>query len=155
MAGHGIAVLMAILAWWFSTGVILLVCALPRRTFGWSLTAASLIAGGAIAAATPFVEDQVQPASLDLRLGSRAWRVRASFLPGQGRKVSGRLADVAMHELDLERGAVLERGCVYLAEVQERLARVRAAGGNLGGGRGHWGPSSWGAGWRACKSPEP
>ena len=82
----------------------------------------TLIAGGAIAAATPFVEDQVQPASLDLRLGSRAWRVRASFLPGQGRKVSGRLADVAMHELDLERGAVLERGCVYLAEVQERLA---------------------------------
>jgi putative photosynthetic complex assembly protein 2 len=48
MAGHGLAVLLAILAWWFSTGVILLLCALPRRTFGWSLTAASLIAGGAI-----------------------------------------------------------------------------------------------------------
>lgn len=48
MAAHGIAVLLAIAAWWFSTAVILLVCALPRRTFGWSLTAASLIAGGAI-----------------------------------------------------------------------------------------------------------
>jgi putative photosynthetic complex assembly protein 2 len=48
MAGHGLAIFLAILAWWFSTGIILLVCALPRRTFGWSLTAASLIAGGAI-----------------------------------------------------------------------------------------------------------
>jgi len=48
MAGHGLAIFLAILAWWFSTGAILLLCALPRRTFGWSLTAASLIAGGAI-----------------------------------------------------------------------------------------------------------
>ena len=42
----------------------------------------ALIAGGAITADTPFEADQVQPASLDLRLGGRAWRVRASFLPG-------------------------------------------------------------------------
>ncbi|HEX4711872.1 2'-deoxycytidine 5'-triphosphate deaminase [Phenylobacterium sp.] len=80
----------------------------------------ALIAGGAIAAATPFEDDQVQPASLDLRLASRAWRVRASFLPG-GQTVRQRLADVAMHEVDLTRGAVLERGCVYIAELQERL----------------------------------
>src|SRR5690606_1360354 len=59
--------------------------------------------------------------SLDLRLGARAWRVRASFLPGR-REVAGKLAEVAMHELDLTKGAVLERGCVYIAEVQERLA---------------------------------
>lgn len=82
----------------------------------------ALIAQGAVTAATPFDADQVQPASLDLRLGARAWRVRASFLPGLGRKVADRIADVAMHELDLTRGAVLEKGCVYIAELQEALA---------------------------------
>ncbi|HSV02533.1 MAG TPA: 2'-deoxycytidine 5'-triphosphate deaminase [Phenylobacterium sp.] len=82
----------------------------------------ALIAEGAIAAETAFEPDQVQPASLDLRLGARVWRVRASFLPGEGRKVAGRIAEVAMHELDLIKGAVLERGCVYIAELQERLA---------------------------------
>ncbi|MFI4933913.1 MAG: 2'-deoxycytidine 5'-triphosphate deaminase [Caulobacterales bacterium] len=82
----------------------------------------ALIAERAITSDIAFAPDQVQPASLDLRLGARAWRVRASFLPGLGRKVSQRLADVAMHQLDLTAGAVLERGCVYIAEVAERLA---------------------------------
>ena len=81
----------------------------------------ALIAGGAISADQPFAEGQIQPASLDLRLGERCWRVRASFLPGPGRKVSDRLPDVAMHQLDLTRGAVLERGCVYIAELSERM----------------------------------
>ncbi len=81
----------------------------------------ALIAGGAISASSPFAADQVQPASVDLRLGERAWRVRASFLPGR-RKVADRLADVAMHALDLSGGVVLEKGCVYIAELQERLA---------------------------------
>ena len=81
----------------------------------------ALIAAGAIGAATPVGADQVQPASLDLRLGARAWRVRAGFLPRVGGRVRTRIADVAMHELDLTAGAVLERGCVYIAEIQERL----------------------------------
>jgi len=85
----------------------------------------ALIAQGAITSATPFDADQVQPASLDLRLGARVWRVRASFLPRPGVKVAQRLADVAMHELDLTKGAVLERGCVYIAELQERVALPR------------------------------
>ena len=55
-----------------------------------------LIAQGAIGSATPFDVDQVQPASLDLRLGARCWRVRASFLP--------------------------RRGCVYIAQLQEHLS---------------------------------
>lgn len=80
----------------------------------------ALIANGAITSATPFDADQVQPASLDLRLAGRAWRVRASFLPRHG-SVAERIAEVAMHELDLTRGAVFERGCVYIAELQERL----------------------------------
>jgi dCTP deaminase len=80
----------------------------------------ALIANKAISAAAPFEDDQVQPASLDLRLGARAWRVRASFLPGR-HTVRERIAEVAMHEVDLTRSAVLERGCVYIAELQERL----------------------------------
>ena len=81
-----------------------------------------LCRSGAISADSDWAPDQTQPASLDLRLGERCWRVRASFLPGRGRTVRERLADVAMHELDLTDSAVLERGCVYIAELQERLS---------------------------------
>ena len=81
-----------------------------------------LAASGGVRASTPLEAGQVQPASLDLRLAGRCWRVRASFLPGQGRRVHDRIRAVAMHELDLERGAVLERGCVYIVELQERLS---------------------------------
>ena len=77
---------------------------------------------GVIRAATPFASDQVQPASLDLRLGDRVYRVRASFLPGPGRTVLDRLEALRLHEIDLTRGAVLETGCVYIAELQESLA---------------------------------
>jgi dCTP deaminase len=90
----------------------------------------ALADAGAVAAERALLPDQVQPASLDLRLGSRAWRVRASFLPG-ARPVADRIAAVAMHELDLSEGEVLEKGCVYIAEVQERLnlpAEVSARG---------------------------
>jgi dCTP deaminase len=82
----------------------------------------ALVDTGAISAPQALAPDQTQPASLDLRLGARAWRVRASFLPRPGRRVADRIADVAMHEVDLTRGVVLERGCVYIAEVMERLA---------------------------------
>ena len=82
----------------------------------------ALATSGAVTASTPLAPGQVQPASLDLRLAARCWRVRASFLPGRGRTVAERLKAVAMHELDLGAGAVLERGCVYIAELQERLS---------------------------------
>jgi dCTP deaminase len=82
----------------------------------------TLIATGAITSDTPFDADQVQPASLDLRLSDRAWRVRASFLPGR-RKVEERIADVAMHAVEISgAGVVLEKGCVYIARLQERLS---------------------------------
>jgi dCTP deaminase len=78
---------------------------------------------GWIAADAPFIDEQIQPASLDLRLGDVAYRLRASFLPGAGATVASRLDDqLVMHEIDLRKGAVLETGCVYLAPVQERLA---------------------------------
>ncbi|MGZ9812429.1 2'-deoxycytidine 5'-triphosphate deaminase [Pseudoroseicyclus sp. H15] len=82
----------------------------------------AMIARGEIAAGADFVDGQVQPASLDLRLGHKAWRLRASFLPGEGKRVEERLDGLAMHEIDLGPGAVLEKGCVYLVPLMERLA---------------------------------
>lgn len=67
------------------------------------------------------LDDQVQPASLDLRLGAKAFRIRASFLPGRGTSVAQKLETVAMHEIDLTGGAVLETGCVYLVPLMESL----------------------------------
>ena len=70
----------------------------------------------------PIQDDQYQPASLDLRLGPVAYRVRASFLPGKDATVKNKLEDLAMHEMDITNGAVLERGCVYMIPLLERLA---------------------------------
>jgi dCTP deaminase len=67
-------------------------------------------------------KDIIQPASIDLRLGQKAWRVPASFLPGKGNKVSTRLKDLAMHEFSLVDGAVLECGCVYIVKLLENVS---------------------------------
>ncbi|UWQ20701.1 2'-deoxycytidine 5'-triphosphate deaminase [Jannaschia sp. W003] len=81
----------------------------------------ALVASGAIA--MPEADaGQVQPASLDLRLGDVAYRVRASFLPGEGRRLVDRLPEFEMHRFALEGGAVLEKGCVYLVPLREGLA---------------------------------
>jgi dCTP deaminase len=81
----------------------------------------AMIASGMIRGETTLTPEQVQPASLDLRLGSVAYRVRASFLAGTGRAVSDRIAEFEMHKVDLSDGAVLEKGCVYVVPLQERL----------------------------------
>ncbi len=81
-----------------------------------------LIAEGAISLAAPLADRQVQPASLDLRLGRTAYRVRASFLPRSGEDVAARLDELALHAIDISDGAVLETGCVYVVELMERLA---------------------------------
>ena len=80
-----------------------------------------LISTGALGAMQPFVDGQVQPASLDLRLGTVAYRVRASFLAGQGRAVADRIGEFEMHRIDLSDGAVLEKGCVYVVPLMEHL----------------------------------
>lgn len=81
----------------------------------------ALAADGAIQPAVPFAPDQVQPTSLDLRLGPVAYRIRAGFLP-RTEPVAERLRDLSLHTLDLEHGAVLERGCIYLVPLLETLA---------------------------------
>ncbi|MEM7213828.1 MAG: 2'-deoxycytidine 5'-triphosphate deaminase [Pseudomonadota bacterium] len=87
-----------------------------------SQTLRSMLGAGEISSDTEILSEQIQPASLDLRLGHRAWRVRASFLAGRDFTVAQRLEEFAMHEIDLGPGAVLETGCVYVVELMERLA---------------------------------
>ena len=75
-----------------------------------------------ISVTEPLLDGQIQPASLDLRLGARAWRIQASFLPGRGQTVMDKIDKFSMYELDLTQGAVLETGCVYIVELLESLA---------------------------------
>src|SRR5262245_3676459 len=70
----------------------------------------------------PVSQDQIQPASLDLRLGNKAFRVRASFLPGPGVKVMDRVATLEGSPIDLSSGAVFERGVVYVAQLMEHVS---------------------------------
>jgi len=81
---------------------------------------------GGLKAGRALDADQIQPASLDLRLGATAYRVRASFLPGPLSKVTDKLARLSMHEIDLSAGAVLETGCVYIVPLLESLALPQA-----------------------------
>lgn len=82
---------------------------------------AALFTSGALSSARALDSDQIQPASLDLRLGAKAWRVRASFLPGPNTTVDEKLERLKLHEIDLGRGAVLETGCVYIVPLMETL----------------------------------
>ena len=83
---------------------------------------AALFSSGALAAPRPLDADQIQPASLDLRLGAKAYRARASFLPGPNSTVEAKLERLKLHEIDLTEGAVLETGCVYIVPLMESLA---------------------------------
>ena len=81
-----------------------------------------LIESGVIRLSQPVGARQLQPASLDLRLGAVAHRVRASFLPGRDATVSSKLDQLLLHTFDLTQGAVLETGCVYIVPLLEALA---------------------------------
>ncbi|MFL2790279.1 MAG: 2'-deoxycytidine 5'-triphosphate deaminase [Paracoccaceae bacterium] len=81
-----------------------------------------LILKNYIGSCTPIQPGQIQPSSIDLRLSARAWRMRASFLPGDHRKVKTMIDQLSMQEIDLNRGFILEKGSVYLVQLQENLA---------------------------------
>ncbi|TWG63514.1 dCTP deaminase [Aminobacter sp. J44] len=84
---------------------------------------AALFDAGALSSSRALDPDQIQPASLDLRLGTKAYRVRASFLPGPNSSVIEKLDRLKLHEIDLtEAGTVLETGCVYIVPLAETLA---------------------------------
>jgi dCTP deaminase len=80
-----------------------------------------LIAHGRISASIPIEDDQIQPSSLDLRLGPVGYRMQASFLPGPKATVESRIKDLAMTKIDLTRPTVFEKGCVYLVPLMEQL----------------------------------
>ncbi|WP_409361550.1 2'-deoxycytidine 5'-triphosphate deaminase [Bartonella heixiaziensis] len=82
----------------------------------------ALINDGVLKARWSFNAAQIQPASLDLRLGEKAYRIRASFMPGSDAKVLDKLERLKLHEFDLQEGAVLETGCVYVVPLLESLA---------------------------------
>ncbi|MBX2805356.1 MAG: 2'-deoxycytidine 5'-triphosphate deaminase [Hyphomicrobiales bacterium] len=84
-------------------------------------TLRAMIEAKQIDALAPISQAQIQPASLDLRLGDTAYRVRASFLPSSRMSVEDKLAAFGLHEIPLSDGAVLETGCVYVVPLQERL----------------------------------
>ena len=92
-----------------STGII------PSQTIREMLKTARIISD------LDVTEKQIQPASIDLRLGEIAYRVQASFLPGQSSTVMEKLKTMEMHQIDLSNGAVLEKGCVYIVPLQESL----------------------------------
>jgi len=85
--------------------------------------------GREILSPQPIGDDQIQPASIDLRLGEVAYRVRASFLPGTRASVRDKLDQLSMHRIDLTQGAVLEKDCVYIVPLFEYVAlRSRTSG---------------------------
>ena len=89
---------------------------LPRQAI------AGLIESGAVTLAVPAAPGQLQPSSIDLRLGTEAFRIRASFLPQPGETVASKLDDLVLHKFELTSGAVLETGCVYLVPLLESFA---------------------------------
>src|SRR5215469_11360547 len=78
--------------------------------------------GREILSPQPIGDDQIQPASIDLRLGEVAYRVRASFLPGRRASVRDKLDLLSMHRVDLTAGAVLEKDCVYIVPLLEYVS---------------------------------
>lgn len=82
----------------------------------------ALFDAGALKSGRPLDDDQIQPASLDLRLGETAYRVRASFMPGESSTVREKLETYKLHQVDLREGAVLETGCVYIVPLLETLS---------------------------------
>lgn len=83
---------------------------------------AALLETGRLKSERPLDDDQIQPASLDLRLGAKAFRVRASFMPGPSHLVADKLDRLKLHVVDLTDGAVLETGCVYIVPLMESVA---------------------------------
>jgi len=79
------------------------------------------VGAGHIFAPIPITTDQIQPSSIDLRLGAVAYRVRASFLPKPGSTILEKLDQSQLYELDLSQSRVLERGCAYIVPLMEEL----------------------------------
>jgi dCTP deaminase len=107
----------------FADGLELPVEGTPPRTTGIlpSQDISNLIARGNISATPAIDPAHIQPASLDLRLGDMAHRVRASFLPGPNSTVAAKIKELRMARVDLTGAPVLEKDCVYIIPLVEEL----------------------------------
>ena len=88
-----------------------------------------LIANGKICCSTDIPDAQIQPASMDLRLGTVAYRVQASFLPGRSATLRDKIEELKIAEYDLSRPTLLETNAVYVVPLLESLALPRDIGG--------------------------
>jgi len=97
---------------------------LPSYTTGIlpSQSIEELIAAGHITADPAITPEQVQPSSIDLRVGPVAYRIRASFLSSRNARVIDKLTENHLYKIDLTRPAVLERGCAYIAPLMEEMS---------------------------------
>ncbi|MAD33121.1 MAG: 2'-deoxycytidine 5'-triphosphate deaminase [Planctomycetes bacterium] len=82
----------------------------------------ALIEAGALASTPAIAPTQIQPASLDLRLSTRGFRVRSGFLP-ENCRVADRLEEMTLYPFDLTDGAVLEKGHCYIIPLLERIEK--------------------------------
>src|SRR5262249_10777298 len=80
-----------------------------------------MVAHEYVRATNPIRPDQIQPSSIDLRLGPIGYEVCASFLPGPYSTVEMKLQEVRLREIDLSQPALLEKGRVYIVPLQEEL----------------------------------
>src|SRR5579862_5968867 len=88
-----------------------------------------LIRNGKIRSRVEIDDGQIQPASIDLRLGPVAYRIQASFLPRRSSPISSKIRDLRLAELDLTKPALLEKGAVFIVPLVESLALPSDIGG--------------------------
>jgi dCTP deaminase len=88
-----------------------------------------LIRNGKIRSTQEISDGQIQPASMDLRLGSVAYRIQASFLPGRTSTIERKIKDLCLAEIDLTKPALLERDAVFIVPLVESLALPSDIGG--------------------------
>src|SRR5207302_792225 len=81
-----------------------------------------LVGSGKIRSAIDVSDDQIQPASIDLRLGRKAYRVAASVLPSKNTLIGPKIREILLQEIDLSQPAVLDPNNVYIAQLMEYLA---------------------------------
>ena len=84
MVEYGLAILYALFIWWFSTGLILLLDGLPRRTFGWSMIGMTVLAVAALYGLTAVAGDtSLAGAYISFTCGLAVWAWHElSFLTG-------------------------------------------------------------------------
>jgi len=88
---------------------------------------------GFISSSIPLTEKQFQPASLDLRIGSKAYRIRSSFLPQKG-SIEDRLKDLFDEILPRMGKESLRQDPVEFGQNFEALEAMRRSAPNSSGG---------------------